>query len=174
MKNINKIFFLLIFFNLIFQISFSKNNISDMRRTGLEIGNKIPEFILVSVDGKEKISSKTFQGKLTLYNFGATWCKFCRVERPTLNEFYKKNKSRANVVSIINESSDKEIYKYFKEIPVDFKSYQDSDGKLFNKFLIQGTPTTYIVNSHGIIIQKIPGALNWSNVTVEMILEGRE
>lgn len=150
-------------------LSFSSFSKDEIRKIGLQKNNLFPEINLISVDGKEQISSKELEGKKTIYNFVTTWCSYCREERPILNNFYIKNKDEINVVSIFMGESSKQIEQYIKKYPVEFKSYHDKNGEIGNKFFIRGTPTSYIVDENGVIIARITGALNWGLITVGII-----
>jgi thiol-disulfide isomerase/thioredoxin len=136
-------------------------------KEGLEKGNKLPTIILYDTKGKEVGTSEQYLGKITIYNFGASWCPPCKVEKPVLNKFYIANKDKVNVASIMVDFEGEAVDKFYKENPMEFPHYFDKDQILSRKMLIRVVPTTYIVDKDGIILERIQGALNWSEITMK-------
>jgi|GEM_PF-3152764 len=140
---------------------------------GLEAGNKLPEIKLYNTKGELVGTSEEHLGKITIYNFGASWCPPCKFEKPLLNEFYNNNKDKVNVVSVMVDTDGKAVDKFFKDNPMDFPHYFDKGQILSNKFLIRVVPTSYIVDEKGINLVRIHGATDWSKITMEDIDELR-
>jgi len=55
-----------------------------------------------------------------------------------------------------------------------FPIFFDERGKASKKFLIRSIPTTFIINSEGIIVKKKLGAEDWSNLDVESLIINKE
>ena len=70
-------------------------------------------------------------------------------------------------MSIFIGGSGKSIDEYVKKHPAAYKYYHDKDEKIANKFIVRGTPTTYVVDEEGVIMARISGAVNWDQVTIE-------
>lgn len=136
-------------------------------KEGLETGDVFPIINLYNTKGELKSSSEKYLGKITIYNFGATWCPPCKIEKPLLNKFYKENKKKVNVVSIMIDTDGESIDKFFIENPMDFLHYFDKRQVLSRKFVIRVVPTTYIVDADGIILERVHGALDWSLLKIE-------
>ena len=136
-------------------------------KEGLEKGNKLPTMVLYDTAGKEVGTSDKYLGEITIYNFGASWCPPCKVEKPLLNKFYNVNKGKVNVVSIMVDGEGSAVDKFFSENPMDFPHYFDKGQILSRKMLIRVVPTTYIVDSNGIILERVQGALDWSKLSME-------
>jgi len=138
---------------------------------GLEAGDKFAGISLYNTKGEFVGTSKEHLGKVTIYNFGASWCPPCKVEKPLLNKFYNENRDKVNVVSIMIDTDGKAVDKFYKENPMDFPHYFDKGQKLSNQFLIRVVPTTYVVDENGINIARIHGATDWSQITMKDIEE---
>jgi len=153
-----------IFFLLISVLSFGA-------KEGLERGDKFSVINLYNTKGELKETSEKYLGNITIYNFGASWCPPCKVEKPLLNEFYNANKDKVNVVSIMVDDNGKAVDEFFIENPMDFPHYFDEGQILSRKFLIRVVPTTYIIDEKGIILERIHGAIDWSQLVMENLEE---
>jgi len=142
-------------------------------KEGLERENKLPTMTLYDTGGKEVGTSDKYLGKITIYNFGASWCPPCKVEKPLLNKFYNVNKEKVNVVSIMIDNDGESVDKFFIDNPMDFPHYFDKGQVLSKFFLIRVVPTTYIIDEDGIILERRHGALDWSQLSIENLEELR-
>lgn len=136
-------------------------------KEGLEKGDLFSKINLYNTSGDVVGTSDDYMGKITIYNFGASWCPPCKFEKPLLNEFYLENLNEVNVVSMMIDTDPKAVDKFFKDTPMDFPHYFDKGQKLANKFLIRVVPTTYIVDTDGVILARIHGAADWSALTTD-------
>jgi len=136
-------------------------------KEGLETGDKFPVINLYNTKGELEGTSEKYLGKITIYNFGASWCPPCKVEKPLLNKFYNTNKDKVNVVSIMVDNDGESVDKFFIDNPMDFPHYFDKGQRLSRKILIRVVPITYIIDEDGIILERIHGALDWSQLEAE-------
>ena len=154
---------------LIFILLVSLSLMAFGAKEGLEAGDKFPEITLYNTKGEVVGSSKEHLGKITIYNFGASWCPPCKVEKPLLNKFYNANRDKVNVVSIMIDTDGGAVDKFYRDNPMDFPHYFDVGQRSANKFLIRVVPTTYIVDEEGINLMRVHGATDWSKMTMEDI-----
>lgn len=70
------------------------------------IGKEAPAFIAENLSG-ENVSLSSFKGKPVILNFWATWCPYCRKERPYLNLLHREYKDKGLV--IISVSTDRSV-----------------------------------------------------------------
>ncbi len=56
----------------------------------IRLGKAVPAFSLASVDGAETFSNRTYEGKILLIDFWATWCSPCMEELPNLHATYEE------------------------------------------------------------------------------------
>ncbi len=152
---------------LMFILLISLSLIAFGAKEGLEVGDKFPEMTLYNTQGEVVGSSKEHLGKITIYNFGASWCPPCKVEKPLLNKFYNANRDRVNVVSLMIDTDGRAVDKFYRDNPMDFPHYFDVGQRLANRFLIRVVPTTYIVDEDGINLARIHGATDWSQMTLK-------
>ncbi len=150
-------------FVLLFAIA-TQSIAQDEVKIGLRIGNKAPEIVEKSLDGKElKLSS--LDGKMVLIDFWASWCGPCRRENPTVVSAYQEFKDRkfksGNGFTVYSVSLDKAKEPWVKAIEADKLTwdYHVSDLKgWYSKYAavygVRGIPANFLINGEGIIVAK--------------------
>ncbi len=116
-----------------------------------QVDRPAPALIVPELDGHEFDLAK-LRGKVVLVNFWATWCSPCRIEMPTLNDFYRRYHSRG--LDILGLSID--------EAPDDARVHQvmrqfSYPGALASAARVNGfgepvaVPVTYVIDARGVI-----------------------
>lgn len=105
-----------------------------------------------------------FQGKVTILNFWATWCKPCVIEMPSLRELQKKiGTEKLAIVPLINStetvSKVRSFYRRHKLKELGY--YVDSDDMTTQSFQVTGVPVSYIFNKNGKLVASVDGPVNW-------------
>lgn len=140
---------------------------------GLEVEERAPSFELTTLDG-EKISSDDLKGKKVLLNFWATWCPPCKEEMPDMQKLYEEYKDEDVVVVGVNvtstEKNREDVEKFVKEYQLAFPILMDEIGEVTHQFEILSFPTTYFIDSDGVIRSKVIGALSKEKMYAEMNL----
>ncbi|MEQ2525573.1 TlpA disulfide reductase family protein [Bacillaceae bacterium CLA-AA-H227] len=140
---------------------------------GLEVEERAPSFELTTLDG-EKISSDDLKGKKVLLNFWATWCPPCKEEMPDMQKLYEEYKDEDVAVVGVNvtstEKNREDVEKFVKEYELTFPILMDEIGEVTHQFEILSFPTTYFIDSDGVIRSKVIGALSKEKMYAEMNL----
>ena len=122
------------------------------------VGGSAPDFRLENLDG-QSVSLSDFRGKPVLINFWATWCKPCVHEMPYIQQVYEEWSEKGLVVLAINLGESPFTVKQFLQtynltLPV----LIDIQGNSAHQYNIMSIPTSFFIDSDGIIRQKIIGA----------------
>lgn len=134
---------------------------------GLEVGNKAPDFQLDTLSG-DSVKLSDFRGHRVMINFWATWCPPCRAEMPDMEKFHQDKDIVILAVNLTNsESSVEDIENFADEYKLTFPVLMDPNLDVANLYAIQPIPTTYMVDSNGLISYKAYGAMNYDLMVQE-------
>lgn len=140
----------------------SEKTNSEKQIAGMDADNVAPGFTLPVAGGGE-ISLEDYKGKKILLNFWASWCPPCRSEMPDMEKFYQKYKDEGVVVLAVNlantEKSPGDGPAYVQENGFTFPVLVDKNGSVGALYHVISLPTTYFVDSNGIIRGKVTGPM---------------
>ncbi|SHG93304.1 redoxin domain-containing protein [Ornithinibacillus halophilus] len=134
---------------------------------GLEKGNRAPDFELQTLDG-DLVKLSDFRGSRVMVNFWATWCPPCRAEMPDMEEFYQNKDVVILAVNLAEtETSVDDIHTFVDDFNLSFPILLDEVTEVATMYKIQPIPTTFMVDSEGIIQYKAFGAMNYDLMVQE-------
>lgn len=134
---------------------------------GLNVGNQAPDFELETLTG-ENVKLSDFRGKRVMINFWATWCPPCRAEMPDMEKFYHDKDVVVLAVNLTDtESSIDGIEDFTEEYNLTFPILMDTNLDVATLYGIQPLPTSYLVDSNGIVSNMAFGALNYDLMVQE-------
>ena len=125
-----------------------------------------PSVIFTTIEGK-KISMASLKGKIVLVNFWATDCRACVTEMPALASTYNLYKDKGFEIIVVAMPYDPpaQVLNYATQKKLPFPVMDDGFGEMTAKFDdVSVTPTTYIYNQQGKLIQYTNGALNFKKL----------
>lgn len=126
-------------------------------------GKPAPDFALTNLAG-ETAKLSDYNGKKVILNFWATWCPPCKAEMPHMQNFYENNKENGIEVVTVNltnmEKSRSDIEKFVKDYSLSFEVLLDEEGTIGMQYQAFTIPTSYIIDSNGIISKKIVGPMD--------------
>jgi peroxiredoxin len=126
-------------------------------------GKAAPDFTLKDLSGRD-VQLSSLKGKVVLVNFWATWCPPCREEVPSmvrLNQAMQGKPFQMLAVSI-DEGGKPAIESFFQKTGVTLPALLDSDGKVAKRYGTTGVPETFVIDTKGVILKKVIGAMDWS------------
>ncbi|ENH97691.1 thioredoxin [Gracilibacillus halophilus YIM-C55.5] len=137
------------------------------REVGLKVGQVAPDFTLQTIDG-ETVKLSDYRGDRVMLNFWATWCPPCREEMPDLQAFYQD--SDAVVLGInmtTTEQNIGDVRDFIDEYQLSFPILVDSEDKVAVTYQIHPLPTSYMIDSKGVIQFRIFGPLDYEGMMLE-------
>ncbi len=134
---------------------------------GLAQGDGAPGFELMNLNG-EAVSLSDYKGKKVILNFWATWCPPCKAEMPHMENFYKDNSENVEIlaVNLMNTESNREnVQEFIEEYGLTFPILLDESGELGKEYRAVTIPTTYMINTEGVIHHRVVGPMDEEMMT---------
>ncbi|MBP1970467.1 peroxiredoxin [Virgibacillus natechei] len=134
---------------------------------GLEEGDIAPDFELQNMSG-ERVQLSDYRGERVMLNFWATWCPPCRAEMPDMEEFHNHTDIVILAVNLTEtESNIQQIEDFVEAFDLTFPILLDEEAEVASTYAIQPVPTTFMIDSNGIINDKSLGPLNYEMMVQE-------
>jgi peroxiredoxin len=126
-------------------------------KEGLAIGAKAPDFELKTLTG-ETVKLSNLKGKKVMLNFWATWCPPCKAEMPAMEQFSKQMEKDV-VILAVNIDPQLDVKGFVEENKITFPIPLDVDDKVNGTYQVLSIPTTYFIDSKGLIQNKFIGEM---------------
>jgi thiol-disulfide isomerase/thioredoxin len=134
---------------------------------------KLPAIKLSDLAG-EIHDLSSYQGKVLMLNFWATWCPPCRAEMPSLERLHLSMQGKDFVVLGINQGESAEKIKskmgMFSPTPT-FPLLVDARSEVGAHFKVNDLPTTLIFNKQGILTGVADGARDFAGAAIRKSIE---
>jgi len=122
--------------------------------TGINIGNKAPDFKLNDLSGKTYQLSN-LKGKKVMINFWTTWCPPCKKEMLDVEIFSKEMDDQLIVLAInIDGGNERGVQEFVQARKLSFPILLDKKDLVSNRYQIISIPTTFFIDERGIIYNK--------------------
>lgn len=128
-----------------------------IRRTRrMAVGNQAPDFKLEDIDGKQYTLSD-FAGKMVLIDFTASWCHWCKVEIPFIEQVYEAMKGKDfEIISVYLDKKREDWVKDVKKSNHPWKCLSDikawSKGGMAYDYNTGGIPDLLLLDQQGRIL----------------------
>lgn len=153
--------------------TYDKMENPDLVPVGLDSEEKAPAFSLQTLTG-ETVALEDYRGKKILLNFWATWCPPCKEEMPDMQKFYEEYKDADFIILAVNvtttEKNIENITSFVQDYQLTFPIILDEKGEVAHQYELLSYPTSYFIDSDGIIRNKIVGTLSKEVMYREMML----
>jgi peroxiredoxin len=136
---------------------------------GLQAGDPAPDFQFQNAAG-EPVALSDFRGNVVMINFWATWCGYCKMEMPYIQQVYDEWQEKGLVLLAIDLGEDADtVAKFIQEQGLSFPVLLDSDMKVATQYKVASLPTTLFIDKDGIIQGIQVGAFS-SKEVIESVL----
>ena len=128
-----------------------------LKANSVEIGEKAPDFSAMTPDGKI-VTLGGSVGTVTIVDFWASWCTYCRTANPEMVALYKDYNSKG--LKIVGVSLDTQKDRWTGAIATDrldwthvsnLKRWQDPIAKLYG---VESLPSIFVLNQYGVVVGK--------------------
>lgn len=131
--------------------------------TGIQIGTKAPDFELKTLDGKT-VKLSNLQGKKVVLNFWATWCPPCKAEMPEMQKYHEEINDEV-IILAVNIDPQLDVQKFVDEMGITFTIPLDEEDLVSTDYQVISIPTTYFIDTKGIIQEKHIGSMTYDQMT---------
>lgn len=121
-------------------------------------GQPLPSFEL-ALPGGGSVTAEDLKGKASFINFWASWCLPCREEMPLIQELYRREKGRLNVLAVNVQEGEVVVRRFLAETGLDLPVALDPYGKLFFGWGFRYLPTSVFADARGTVCRVQVGAL---------------
>lgn len=123
----------------------------------LAVGQPAPDFESLTPNN-QPVKLSDFKGKYTLVDFWASWCVPCREENPNIVEQYHRFKDKGfTVLGVSLDGNPGSWLRAIKEDGLEWTQVSDLQqwgSDVVGLYRIQAIPTSYLLDTNGIIIAK--------------------
>ncbi len=122
-------------------------------------GYRAPGFSLRTLDG-ETLSLSELRGRTVVLNFWATWCPPCRAEMPAFQRLYARYVDRGLMVIGVNATLGDDlaaVFAFRQQYQLTFPILLDENGQVNRSYRVTALPTTFFIDSNGIIRDVVIG-----------------
>jgi cytochrome c biogenesis protein CcmG, thiol:disulfide interchange protein DsbE len=125
-----------------------------------QVGHYAPDASLLNLSNTS-VRLSSMRGQVVVLNFWYVACEPCRYEMPALEKAYLAHKSQGLVVVGVNTSDDAQtISDFTNQIGITYPILRDLGERVTIQYKVTATPTTFVVDRHGVIRAKIAGPLD--------------
>ncbi len=129
-------------------------------------GDKAPVVTLADPNGTV-FSTEKVKAKLLLLHFWTDWCKACREEFPKLEQAYQDLKPLGVEFVAVNIGQPASTSQKFREdFSITFPMLVDEKSLAKETFKITAYPTNYLIDSNGVILRRIVGWVEKSQIQI--------
>ena len=131
------------------------------------IGERAPEFSVRALSSGT-LDLRNYEGKVVVLNLWATWCPPCVEETPSLEQFAEKMRAKGVVVLGVSVDQNEDALREFvAQNHISYPIGRDPNQALSARYGTYQFPESYILDSHGMVAEKIIGAIDWNDDRIQ-------
>lgn len=118
--------------------------------TAPEVGKQAPDFTLVTMAGTE-ITLSELRGTPVVLNFWDTHCSYCQPQLVYLEQAAEQSDGEIAIIAVDIGETLSRVKQSFGDYKLHFTVALDTDAQVSYKYNVQYTPTTFFIDSGGVI-----------------------
>jgi thiol-disulfide isomerase/thioredoxin len=131
------------------------------------LGAVAPPFSLSDVESGQRLGPDSFQGKVVIVDFWATWCAPCRESFPVYQRLVDAHQGQLVVLGVSVDEEPSGIAKFKNETRVSFPLLWDEGQVVSNNYRPGTMPTSFILDRNGVVRFIHEGFRSGDDVAIE-------
>lgn len=128
------------------------------------VGSPAPDFILSEL-GSKPLKLSDLRGTPAVVNFWATWCEPCKKEVPLLEQTAQKYSGRLVILGVDSQEEEKIVRPFAQQFGMTYAILMDTEGTVTNLYFVKNFPTTFFIDSNGIVRAQHLGLLEEADLS---------
>ncbi len=125
--------------------------------------HSLPNVSLLTLENEALTLEPGFDSPL-LINVWATWCRPCLEELPSLNRLYAElDDTGVRMIALNYGDNLMDVRRFLTETEIDFDVLLDVTTAFGRELPMKGLPTTFLVDTEGLIQHQFEGAADWAS-----------
>jgi thiol-disulfide isomerase/thioredoxin len=105
-----------------------------------------------------------YRGRVTLVNFWATWCEFCKDEVASMTKLQQQLEGRPLTILLVNYGeAPAKVRAYAKQLSADVRILLDPDQDAARAWRVRVIPSSFLVDAQGAVRYRVIGNMDWGN-----------
>jgi thiol-disulfide isomerase/thioredoxin len=107
---------------------------------------------------------RDYRGHVTLVNFWATWCEFCKDEVASMAKLQQQLAGRPFTILLVNYGEARaKVRAYAKQLSPDLQVLLDPDQDAARAWRVRVVPSSFLVDPQGAVRYTVIGNLDWGS-----------
>lgn len=123
------------------------------------VGHPAPNFTLTTLAGEHFVLEQQ-RGRPLVLNFWATWCGPCQNELPALQAAAERYDGSVQIIGVDQAESAATVQEFVDRMGLTFPIPMDVEQDVAQRYNVKGLPTTFFIDSAGIIRHLWMGEMN--------------
>lgn len=136
--------------------------------TEFDIGRADYDWTIRALDG-ETVDVARYRGRVLFINVWASWCTPCIAEMAGIERLYRSLRGSGVEFLIVSPEASEPVRRFVRTYGYDLPVYLEVD-RMPDRFGLDALPTTFVVDTAGMIVLRRRGAAEWDRPSVRRLL----
>ena len=113
-------------------------------------------------DAAERLDLESFEGRVVLVNFWATWCEPCEREMPAMERLYRRlSGPDFELIAVAIDEEEAKVQAFQDRYRLSFPIVLDLDQRVYQSYQTMGVPESLLLDRNGLIVERYVGPREW-------------